>query len=304
MRLVCPECHARLQLPDSASSAPKVRCPRCGQAFAPQDDPTQDLEPEVLLAPEERDDRALPDDDDEEDDREMPRRRRRKQPGLPTATVVLICLGIGGVSVAFIAGVLGVAYVVLSAEKRVAADAKVMPPPVNTGVWEPDAALLPKLGPEVELAGYPGAVFRPPLGYVLSRPETKHGILSLWTGPRRADGLHPFLSVVVYTPRQSILRGVDLEAEMTSFFTGVKRQEAPKVPDLWRTPSERGEVNHQPFVRARLHGTDKKSGRARHGFIYITAEGATAVGFLAETLAPYEDNLGLLDASIMTFKKP
>lgn len=239
------------------------------------------------------------DDDDDDDLRRRSRRRRDDDTGLK---ILIWGLAIG-VPVCFIGIVLLVGVLVAVYRVKPEAEVERSPaPPVNTGAWEPDAALLTQLGPDTPLAGAPEVSIRPPSGYTLSHRPGKTSILSMWVGPRQRDGLSPVFTASAYRPRYDLAGHVDLESEINAFYTGVKRKET-SVTNLRRGPSEMGELGHQPAVRARLFGDDVSRRRPRVGFIYIIAATQHAVAFFSFIPQAEERSLHLMETAVLTFQK-
>ncbi len=159
----CPECDALVKLPETLAAGKKVKCPKCGTTFLPED---ADEEPprSTAVASRSRSADAAPraprsrmDRDDEDDDR--PRRPRQAQQGMNVGLLIGCLAGVGVLLLVLVVGAAGLYWWRASAANR-AAEAAVAArpaagnpePPAN-----PPAADMPKnpANPGPAVAGLP-----------------------------------------------------------------------------------------------------------------------------------------------------
>ena len=162
-------------------------------------------------------------------------------------------------------------------------------------VWKPDPQFIPKLAPETTIDGYR---FRPPGGYL--HREIKQGQpLHAWEAPKRKDGTHASLTLMVMHIPDRDPRTFPPDKVLDRFVGAVERSRT----NWTRIPTQHGEVNGLPFVRTRWVGTDKITHRKMEGFQYVAVDGRTLVVVGSQDLDGQDSSLKLAETSVLTLRK-
>jgi hypothetical protein len=135
-------------------------------------------------------------------------------------------------------------------------------------------------------------LIRPPKGYALveQTDATSQATARGWQGSKRADGLHPTLTVMTKAlPSQ--MQGQPspalLERALRTYLESLQRQSA----GFTATDVEHGTIGGLPFARVRWKGT--KADREMEGFVYAGVVGRTFVYLSSQDLR--SDHTGALD---------
>jgi hypothetical protein len=163
--------------------------------------------------------------------------------------------------------------------------------------WTSNPALTAKLAPVVR--GY-GFSVRPPKGWRYAGNVALASSRSLqWTSPPRKDGTRGSFSVQVVIRPAGVARKQSAEASLDRLLN------AERAGRFARTPTQRGEINGVPFVRARwtrLAGT-RRNARSTHGFSYVAERGSQLIWISASDVSPhYASTLKPAEAAALTLQ--
>jgi hypothetical protein len=172
----------------------------------------------------------------------------------------------------------------------------------NPAGWQPETSLLRRLGNEVELPPFQQYRLRPPKGYVmLSQTFGAGRFITVGASPR-TDQTRSAVFVEISPP---LPPGANMAAMDKIFEALLEGFEHAAGREAWTW--EHGEFEHGtmcsiPFLRARLSGLDDKK-KKQKGFAYLGTDGPTAIFFFSFDSESYPDDLRLVEASVLTFRK-
>ena len=168
--------------------------------------------------------------------------------------------------------------------------------PKPGGPWKPSAAALKQLMPAPNTSGF---TVMCPKGYQYQTTNGPDGMtLFAWVSPPRADSSHGMLMMTQVTIPPDEANKYTLPQILTKFLGGEQRRR-----NAWsESAPESGTINNVTFCRAYWEGTDKTTGKALGGLMYVALSGNKAYVLASQdTLPENQAALSLAEQSILTF---
>ena len=92
--------------------------------------------------------------------------------------------------------------------------------------------------------------------------------------------------------------------EVIQIFADQFPKSASIGPDFQRAGREKGQINGLNFVKIGWQGTKTPEGIKVHGVLYFCATGSTILALCCvDSEAHYQESQGLLNTSLMTFRR-
>jgi hypothetical protein len=338
----CPDCGSRLRMSSAVEPSKKVRCPKCGVAFAPRpqggggpraardrdtamerESPRRTRSDDFEERPASRRTPPRPPRDEDEDDRRgapppVPRRRaarddydddeddrpRRRRRKQEGMNPVLLWSMVGVIAFLVLGGSGAAAYFLIMKDKTTDPAGE-----AQGGGGGGGARQRSDWEPDPAMLGQlaPEATvasyrIQPPQGYTKRSQNLPGGHVYFWQGPPRGDGTFPALAVTVVTEPRGPVP--ELKTIIAPAMSGMKSTQVKIFQDWAYTEPEYGEIAGIRFARLRLSGTQKMSGQKMKGVCYIGLEGRSMILMATQVLEPnVEETLKLLDASMLTLTK-
>ncbi len=170
--------------------------------------------------------------------------------------------------------------------------------PNTRPAWQPDSALMDKLGEPVDLGGY---LVQPPKGYPKTMPQGGPPGLNVfaWGGTSRPDGTAPMFMISIGKPPAGE-RIPPLDKYLSISLEGIKKRRQ----DWSETPGEGGSINGLTFLRARWNGTEPAKGWKMHGIMYVAINEGTVIQISTQDTEPHDQEaLKIGEAAALTFIK-
>lgn len=310
----CPKCQNRLTIPDTVPPGRKVRCSKCQTTFAvpgrveaalpaegiksrPKGEP-----PDRPPAPEQAGnvfDFSRPQNETAAGDENRPVRKKSKKKKKARGNAVLLWSLLGGGAALVLAAAAVVLIIVLNqdTDDQAAKSGSSGDQRKSANPWEPEPALLKQLTPETTVGPYR---LRPPRSYSLMKQGDAQNPFTAWAGPRSSDGTASVL-VIAIGPMLLPERDFSLERLLQTFLVGLRTQFA----DAEIVTTEQGQLGGLDFIRTRVEGTIPKVRKKGLGFIYLAKDGPNMSAlFYLDIGYPYHESVALIEASVLTFRKP
>ena len=168
--------------------------------------------------------------------------------------------------------------------------------PKSGGPWKPSAAALKQLTPAPQASGF---TIMCPKGYQYQTMNGPDGsTLFAWVSPPRADSSHGMLMMTVVMIPPDEANKYTLSQILTKFIGGEQRRR-----NAWsESTPESGTINGVSFCRVYWEGTDKATGKAMGGLMYVTQSGNKAYVLASQDILPaHKAALSLAEQSVLTF---
>jgi hypothetical protein len=293
-KLQCPHCHAILKTASPLPAGRLVGCPKCHQKFS------------VNNAHEDPPEESIVEIDDEVEAARAPKpahKLARKRQASQSKKILLSSIA-GGVAALVLAIAVAVTVNYLKQRNAPAATGAVAGI-TNQGdqalpLWEPDAAVLGELGPEVDAAQYH---LRVPRGYAqvpgFQMPLPVKAII--WRMPPRPDGSVATLMLAEEPGPPGGALTEALSRKVADQFLGGVRLTIQQVKE---DEFARGRIHGFDSILIRWTGNASVPGRVVRGASYLTLIGQKLVTITASDFEPHHEATRRLgEAAALTLRK-
>ena len=293
-KLQCPHCHAVLKTASPIPAGRAVGCPKCHQKFTLCDAREDPPEESIVEIDEEAEAAREP---------KAAQRTVRKRQGAKSKAILLSSVA-GGVA-ALVAAIAVAAMVNYLKQRNAPAATGAVAGITNQSdqslpLWEPDAAVLGELDPEVDAAQYH---LRVPRGYAQDQsfqmPPPYKAII--WRMPRRSDGSVATLMLVEEPGPPGGALTKELSRNVADKFLGGLRLTIQRVKE---DEFARGRIHGFDSILIRWTGNAATPGPVVHGASYLTLIGQKLVSITASDFEPHHQaTMPLGEAAALTLRK-
>lgn len=171
----------------------------------------------------------------------------------------------------------------------------------NLPVWNPQPAVLNRLGPEVQIGGYS---VRPPQGLILTRTKLQAkgavGTFYIWKGTKRADGTRTIFAIEIAYPQP----GYNTDMDIATVLRKTAARDGSRHLNFISSITTLGNVQGVPFSRLHWAGFWSPTRSQNRGLIYLTSNSQTVITIRGTDAEPYSKlTLPDLEAAALTFRR-